>query len=123
MQLPLQPLEKLKYSLALGDVHVVVLGPKMSGLVHASKIYGVIATGKPFITICEPESHLTDLIKDGYRGFSVAAGDEINLVAILEKIKSLSPTELTSIREMNQSKLQQDWSRDKILSKLTTFLP
>src|SRR5690606_9916775 len=49
LELPYQPKEKLPESLASGDMHVVILGDNVNGLVHPSKIYGVLASGRPYL--------------------------------------------------------------------------
>ncbi|NDG28241.1 MAG: glycosyltransferase WbuB, partial [Proteobacteria bacterium] len=51
VQLPLQPREKMGASFGAADLHAVVMGSKMSGLVHTSKIYSILASGKPFVFV------------------------------------------------------------------------
>jgi len=73
VQLPLQPREKVKASFGSADLHVVVMGPGMSGLVHTSKIYSVLASGKPYVFVGPKESHVCDLLQECPTGFSVEA--------------------------------------------------
>ena len=47
LQLPHQPREMLPESLASANLHVVVLGNQVTGLVHTSKVYGVLAIRPP----------------------------------------------------------------------------
>ncbi|MEK6805789.1 MAG: glycosyltransferase family 4 protein [Pseudomonadota bacterium] len=49
--LPHQPRERLAESLAAADVHLVSLDPALEGLIVPSKIYGVLAAGRPCIFI------------------------------------------------------------------------
>ena len=41
------PREKLGDALAAGDVHLVTLRPRIPGLLVPSKIYGILAAGRP----------------------------------------------------------------------------
>jgi len=56
-----QPLDKLAGSLSAGDLHVVVMGEKMLGLVHPCKIYNIVGIGSPVLYIGPSLSHITDL--------------------------------------------------------------
>jgi len=47
--LPFQPVERLRYSLSMGDVHFISLRAGFEGLVVPSKAYGVMAAGRPII--------------------------------------------------------------------------
>ena len=51
------PREKLRYSLALGDVHLISLRPGMAGVAVPSKLYGIMAAARSMIfvgpTACE----------------------------------------------------------------------
>jgi colanic acid biosynthesis glycosyl transferase WcaI len=49
--LPFQPRERLSESLSAGDVHIVTMEEKVAGLVVPSKIYGVLAVGRPFALV------------------------------------------------------------------------
>jgi glycosyltransferase involved in cell wall biosynthesis len=47
--LPFQPIERLAYSLSMGDVHFISLRDGFEGLVVPSKAYGSLAAGRPII--------------------------------------------------------------------------
>lgn len=60
--LPYRPLSQLPASLSAADAHVVVMGPKMLGLVHPCKIYNVLAVSAPVIYIGPEPSHVTEIL-------------------------------------------------------------
>lgn len=66
--LPYQPLSSLSAALSAADVHVVVMGNAMLGLVHPCKIYNILAVGTPVLYIGPQPSHITDLLKTGGAG-------------------------------------------------------
>jgi len=59
--LPYQPLARLSASLSAADMHVVVMGDKMLGLVHPCKIYNILMVGAPVVYIGPRSSHVTEI--------------------------------------------------------------
>ena len=60
--LPYQPLDQLAASLSAADLHVVVMGEAMLGLVHPCKIYNILAVGAPVFYIGPQPSHVTEIL-------------------------------------------------------------
>src|SRR5207245_4127449 len=46
-----QAKEHLRYSLSAGDIHLVTLRVEMEGLSVPSKVYGIMAVGRPVVVI------------------------------------------------------------------------
>jgi glycosyltransferase involved in cell wall biosynthesis len=70
LHLPYQRLSELAGTLSAGDLHAVVMGERFVGLVHPSKIYNVLAVGKPVMYVGPAPSHITDLfIATSHREF------------------------------------------------------
>jgi len=82
---PFQPREVLKYSLGLADISLVTLDEGFEGMVVPSKIYGILASGRPVIAVVEGESEVTEIIRKGRCGKVVKIGD---YKALSEKIIS-----------------------------------
>jgi colanic acid biosynthesis glycosyl transferase WcaI len=78
--LPAQCSEELSQSLSGADLHLVSLQPQFCGLVVPSKIYGILAVGRPCIFIGPGESEVERLIKD-YSCGSVIEGMDGALLA------------------------------------------
>ncbi len=72
---PFQPREVLKYSLGLADVSLVTLEKGFEGMVVPSKIYGILASGRPVIAVVGGESEVTEIIGKGRCGEVVKIGD------------------------------------------------
>ncbi len=62
---PYQDQALLPQSLTVPDVHLVTLRPQWEGLVVPSKLYGVLAAGRPVVFIGDPEGDVARLIRDG----------------------------------------------------------
>jgi glycosyltransferase involved in cell wall biosynthesis len=86
--LPYQPRAQLTDSLAAGDVHIVTLLPQLEGLIVPSKLYGILAAGRPVIFIGDPAGELAQLIADSRIGFSVACGDGGELCRALRSLRN-----------------------------------
>ncbi len=72
--MPYQPREVLPQSLSAADVHVVGLAHGLSGYVVPSRLYGVLAVGKPVIVCADPDSETAQVIAGTGCGVVVAPG-------------------------------------------------
>jgi colanic acid biosynthesis glycosyl transferase WcaI len=70
--LPYQPKESLSVSLSAADIHVVPLQSGVAGLIVPSKVYGILAVGRPFIAAIEEDSHPAQIIRQYRCGLRVA---------------------------------------------------
>lgn len=73
--LPYQPQEMLAYSLSMANLHLVPLRKGMSGASVPSKVYGIMAAGRPFLAITDRISEPARLALDLGLGLWAPAGD------------------------------------------------
>ena len=85
--LPYQPREALNDSLAAGDVHLVSLLPQLEGLIVPSKIYGILAAGRPLVFVGDVEGELAQLMRASGAGLGIAIGDGQGLCAALVRLR------------------------------------
>jgi colanic acid biosynthesis glycosyl transferase WcaI len=85
--LPYQPRAQLADSLAAGDVHLVTLLPQLEGLIVPSKLYGILAAGRPLIFIGDPDGELAQLINEWQIGVTVACGEGEQLCCALRRLR------------------------------------
>jgi glycosyltransferase involved in cell wall biosynthesis len=69
--------------LSAGDVHVVGLAPGLSGFVVPSRVYGILAAGRPLIVSADPSSETAQLVKEIDCGVAVPPGRPPELAAAL----------------------------------------
>ena len=81
--LEFQPRERLPEALAAADVHVVGLARGLAGYVVPSRIYGILAAGRPVIAAAEDESETAQLVRDVGCGVVVPPGDPLRLAEVL----------------------------------------
>ncbi|PKP61698.1 hypothetical protein CVT91_02205 [Candidatus Atribacteria bacterium HGW-Atribacteria-1] len=77
---PYQPREMLTYSLGLANVSLVTLEKGFEGMVVPSKIYGILASGRPVIAVVGGESEIVEIIRKGKCGKIVKIRDYQALV-------------------------------------------
>ena len=90
--LPYQDKEVLPYSLTACDLSLVSVDVGFDSLVAPSKLYGVLAAGKPVGVICSQNSYLRELIADAKCGDSFENGDSYGLakfIRLLSKDREL----------------------------------
>ena len=83
--MPYQPLEKLGESLNAADLHLIPLAPGVAGCLVPSKIYGILAAGRPFIAMMEDNAEVAQIARDDGVGFVVRPGDIDALVGTIRE--------------------------------------
>lgn len=86
--LPLQPRESLADCLAAGDVHLACLLPALEGLIVPSKVYGILAAGRPVIFIGDADGEVASMVRAGQCGVAVAKGEPLALADELRRLKA-----------------------------------
>jgi colanic acid biosynthesis glycosyl transferase WcaI len=81
--LPYQPRDVLSESLSAGDVHVVGLARGLSGFVVPSRVYGILATGRPLIVSADASSETARLVEVAGCGVTVPPGRPSELAAAI----------------------------------------
>ncbi len=79
--LPSQSAEKLSESLSAADAHLVTMRPNLCGLVVPSKVYGVLAAGRPCLFVGPSDSEAARLIRETDSGFVVEPGQSAQLAS------------------------------------------
>jgi colanic acid biosynthesis glycosyl transferase WcaI len=69
--LPYQPRELLPQSLGSAHIHYVGLARGLSGFVVPSRVYGILAAGRPVIVAADPDSETARLVEDGRCGIAI----------------------------------------------------
>jgi colanic acid biosynthesis glycosyl transferase WcaI len=83
-----QPADLLSDSLAAADLHLVSLLPSMEGLVLPSKVYGILAAGRPVVFVGDTEGDVAALVRDHACGISVAVGEGSALATVLRSLQA-----------------------------------
>jgi len=69
-----QPREQLPLSLATGDLHYVGLAQGLSGFVVPSRLYGILAAGRPVLVSADADSEIVRIVEEVGCGIVVPPG-------------------------------------------------
>lgn len=83
-----QPREKLGASLSAGDVHLLSVREGVEGMVVPSKMFGIMAVGRPAIYIGHPDSEVARVIAESDGGVLVREGDVPGLVKAIRDLRA-----------------------------------
>jgi len=83
--LPYRPKAELAESLSAGDLHLVPLFPGAAGCIVPSKIYGILAVGRPFVAIMEDSAEIARLARENSVGFVVQPGNADGLAQTIRQ--------------------------------------
>lgn len=93
------PSNKIPSVLAAADVHIVTVKRGLEGVVVPSKMYGILAAGKPIVAVAPKE---TDVVSLGEKqGFAVAA-DPDKPAELVNVIRALM-ADVTKLRAMGEA--------------------
>jgi glycosyltransferase involved in cell wall biosynthesis len=82
--LPYEPIATMRYSFAAADVFVISLGTGLDGLVVPSKVFAIMASGRPFIAAVEETSEVAEIVQTYGCGVLVRPGSTAELTRAIE---------------------------------------
>jgi glycosyltransferase involved in cell wall biosynthesis len=114
------PASKIPSVLAAADAHVITVKRGLEGVVVPSKMYGILAAGKPIVAVAPEE---TDVVSLGVqRGFAIAADpDRPALVASAVRELASDPAKLKAMGEAARA-AAPDYDRGKELQKFVEII-
>jgi colanic acid biosynthesis glycosyl transferase WcaI len=114
------PASKIPSVLAAADAHVITVKHGLEGVVVPSKMYGILAAGKPIVAVAPKE---TDAVSLGVqRGFAVAA-DPDRPAEVVDVVRALAsdPNKLRAMGESARA-AAPDYDRVKELQKFVDVI-
>lgn len=120
--LPYQPKEFIKYSINAADVHLVVNQKGIKGVSVPSKIYGVMAAGKPILGVLEKDSEAEFLISKSKCGVTVEPQDYQGVIENIEYLYNLRKEELTNMGYKGRAYLDEHLKREISINKYREVL-
>lgn len=84
--LPSQPKARLRESFASADVFVVSLKRGLAGYIVPSKLYGILAAGRPYVAAVEEDSEVATVTRKFECGLLAAPGDPDALAARVREL-------------------------------------
>jgi colanic acid biosynthesis glycosyl transferase WcaI len=118
---PYQPRDQLSQTLAVADLHLVTLAPKLEGLVVPSKFYGVLAAGRPVLFVGAGKGELATLVQELGCGFAVKSGDGRMLEDCILHLAS-DPGLCDRMGSLGRAAFEQRWNKSVAVEKWEKLL-
>lgn len=83
---PMQPKERLAEVLAAADVHTILLRPGLARSSVPSKLYSILAAGRPCVAAVDPDTEVTRTLAAADAGVAVGPDDGTALTAALRSL-------------------------------------
>ncbi len=119
--LPYQSLQDLAGSLSAADLHTVVMGEGLSGIVHPCKVYNILSVGIPFLYIGPPESHVTDIAAQATNGFAIYSARHGEVDRVVAHILDAAEQK-KSLEKGRCSELASKFAKDTLLPGMIHLL-
>lgn len=116
-----QPLDQLAHSLSAADLHLVPLTNELSRCLMPSKLYGILAAGRPFLTNAPPDSELHTIAEIEGVGLTVEAGSPNRIADAIRRAKD-SPGLLTEMGERARHLAENRFSKRTAIDKFTACM-
>ncbi|WP_430008007.1 glycosyltransferase family 4 protein [Metabacillus idriensis] len=120
--LPYQPKDFIKYSLNAADVHLVVNQKGIKGVSVPSKIYGVMASGKPILGVLEQGSEAYMLITKSNCGVVVEPKEYEEIIQAIQNLYEMNRNDLKEIGLNGRDYLDQHLKREISINKYRKVL-
>ncbi len=108
--LPYQPKASLAESLGAADVHLVTLKRGLAGYIVPSKVYGILAAGRPFVAAVEDGSEPALIVQEEACGLRVEPGDPEALAAAILRLRD-DPVEREEMGRRARKALEDRFDR------------
>ena len=84
--LPYQKREEMRWSYAAADVCLISLGAGLSGVIVPSKLYSILAAGKPFVAAIDEDSSVVRIAREHHCGCVSRPDDAAGLAQAIREL-------------------------------------
>lgn len=119
--LPPQSRAGIRDALCAGDVGLVTLDAGLDGLLVPSKVYGMLAAGRPILYIGPANGRVADLLREHEIGESVRNGDIAGLCAAVRRLRS-DPERRARMGDKARQLFEQEFTRQKATARHEALL-
>lgn len=116
-----QPRESLGVSLSAADLHLVPLTESLAACLMPSKLYGILAAGRPCLTNAPAGTELHRLVCEEEVGFAVPSGSVSELAGAIREAAA-DPQRLQRMNERSRRLAETCFSRELSISKFGSLL-
>jgi colanic acid biosynthesis glycosyl transferase WcaI len=86
--LPFRPAAEIPFVMAAGDVHVVTVKRGLEGVVVPSKLFSILAAGRPVLVVAPEECDAVRIVREAQCGLAADPDDPAAVAAALRSLRS-----------------------------------
>lgn len=118
--LPFRPANEIPCVMAAGDVHVVTIRRGLGGIVVPSKLYSILAAGRPVLAVAPEDTDVARIVRRHECGLVVDPDKPEDVAEAIQALKS----DRTQLQAMGQRarKASEEYARGNELEKFVEVL-
>lgn len=86
--LPFRPAEQIPHVMMAGDIHIVTVRRGLEGVVVPSKLYGILAAGRPVLAVADARSDVARIVAQAGCGLSADPDDPAAVARAIRDLRS-----------------------------------
>jgi len=86
--LPFRPVKEIPHVMMAGDVHIVTVRRGLEGVVVPSKLYGILAAGRPVLVVADRRSDAARIVLESGCGLSADPDDPAEVAQAIRRLVS-----------------------------------
>jgi glycosyltransferase involved in cell wall biosynthesis len=86
--LPFRPVEQVSHVMLAGDLHIVTIRRGLEGVVVPSKLYSILAAGRPVLAVAAPESDAARIVCESGCGIAVDPDDPAAVAGAIREMRN-----------------------------------
>jgi colanic acid biosynthesis glycosyl transferase WcaI len=85
--LPFRPVEQIPHVMMAGDLHIVTVRRGLEGVVVPSKLYSLLAAGRPILAVAPAESDAARIVEESGCGIAADPDDPVAVANAIRKLR------------------------------------
>jgi len=85
--LPFRPVEQVPHVMMAGDLHIVTVRRGLEGAVVPSKLYSILAAGRPILAVAAPGSDAARIVRESGCGMAVDPDDPAAVATAIRELR------------------------------------
>jgi colanic acid biosynthesis glycosyl transferase WcaI len=118
--LPFRPFEQVQHVMIAGDIHVVTIRRGLEGVVVPSKLYGILAAGRPVLVVADQKSDAARIVADSGCGLTADPDDPQGVANAIRELRS-DPVRLSDMGTRARG-VAQNYARVNELQRFSVIL-
>jgi glycosyltransferase involved in cell wall biosynthesis len=86
--LPFRPVDQVPHVMMAGDVHIVTIRRGLEGVVVPSKLYSILAAGRPVLAVAAAESDAARIVRESSCGIAVDPDDPAAVAGAIRELRN-----------------------------------